>query len=445
MKIKGADIREARREDWEFVAKLMDTALGPYYGGNHRDHAKRIFTTHLSGGKDQMGYFSIEQKMFILTLSNIPVGMIHIVGKRQRTYKISPLIVVPQYRGKHGLGTMLLEFAEKYARDRGARQMYCTVAKQNNGALQFFIRKGYIIAGQSDSHYKPGITEIMLYKLFVNHGFEEKFDRPNISVFPCEEFHEPQIRQLLTNILPKYFKGIDLEWIDALFNGYKRRNSQDVNLKYKLIYVAVDRSNNVLGVAGATPKKGEPIKIMPFIATTLPAFVALLADIPFALKPYGRKLYMHITPSVEETIALQQRGWRIDAVLPAAYNDNHITQQWSLDIEGKQFMRLMRVKQRYLNLIKDEKKTLEVRIGYDNIKTIQSGEHIRFASRTDTQIVRVRGIRRYLNFAEMIASEEASRIVPGLAKQEVLKLLREIYPPQLESLGVVVLDIQIKK
>ena len=444
---KGSNfgIREAREEDFGFVMELMDRALTPYYGGDHRAHAERIFSTHISGGKDRIGHFSFEQKMFIITLNSIPAGMINIVGKRQGTYKISPIVVAPEYQGKHGLGTKLLEFAEKYARDHGARQMYCTVAEENSEALQFFLGKSYVIVGRSDSHYKPGITEVMLHKLFVGSDFEEKFDRPNISVLPCEESEEPQVRELLLSTLPRHFRGIDSNWVDALFAGYKRRDSRDVNLKYKLIYVAVDRKNRVLGVAGATPKKGKPIKVMPLIATTLPAFVALITDIPYSLKPYGRKLYIHITPSVEEIIALQQRGWRLDAAMPAAYHDNCVTQQWGLDIEGGGFMRLMRTKQRFLDLIKQGKKTLEVRVGYDSIKTIQAGERLRFASRTQTQIIRVKDVRRYSTFEEMMEFEEAGRIAPAQTKEKVVQLLKEIYPPDRESLGVVVLDIQPEK
>ena len=51
--------------------------------------------------------------------------------------------------------------------------MYCTVAEQNFSALQFFIRKGYIRAGKSESHYKEDVTEIMLYKLFWDDAVED--------------------------------------------------------------------------------------------------------------------------------------------------------------------------------------------------------------------------------------------------------------------------------
>lgn len=438
------NIREARKEDREFVVQLMVVALAPYYGGDHKAHAERIFSTHIAGGIDNIGHFSVEQKMFILALDDVPAGMIHLVGKRQGTYKISPIIVAKQHRGRRGLGSVLLRHAEEYAERQSARQMYCTVAEQNNGALQFFLRKGYIAAGKSDSHYKPGVTEVMLYKLFTDPEFEDEFDRPNISVLPCEEHHVEQVRKLLLGMLPEYFGGIDESWVDALFAGYGRRQSRDVNLKFKLIFVAEDRKDNVLGVAGATPKKGEPIKVMPFIATTLPAFVALLTDIPYALNSYGRKTYIHIVPTVEETIALQQRGWKLDAAMPGGYHDNHITQQWSLNIE-EDLMRVMRVKKPYLDLIRNGEKTLEVRVGYNNIKKIQAGERIKLASRTDEQIIRVNDVRQYKTFDEMLQSEEAERIAPGLTENEVLALLKRLYPPKRENLGVFVLDIESER
>jgi ASC-1-like (ASCH) protein/GNAT superfamily N-acetyltransferase len=422
----------------------MHEALEPYYGGDHKAHARRIFSTHISGGKDQIGHFSYEQKMFIITLDDVPAGMIHIVGKRQGTYKISPIIVVPEYQGKYGLGKILLEFVENYAKNKGARQIYCTVARENNIALQFFIRNGYIIAGQSDSHYKLGITEVMLYKLFLSSNFDEKFDRPAISVHPMADVYEPQVRRLLLNTLPKDFGGIDSKWVDALFNGYKRRNSGDINVKFKLIYVAVDRDNIVLGVAGATPKKGKPIKVMPFVATNLPSFMALLTDVPYRLKPYGHKLYIHITPSVEETIALQRRGWKLDAVLPAGYHKDRVTQQWSFDIIDEDFMRSIRTKKTYLDAIKNGEKTLEIRVSYENIKNIQPGDRIKFCSHADTVVTHVNDIRKYPTFKSMLEYENPSRIIPKKDKSEILKILQDIYQPKLEELGVIVLDIQVE-
>jgi predicted N-acetyltransferase YhbS len=100
-------IREAAAGDFEWVADLIVRALNPFYGGDHRSHAKRIFETHMEGGIDHVGHFSAGQFMFIAEQGDQPVGLIHVVEKKQETVKITPLIVSPDYRGKLGIGSML--------------------------------------------------------------------------------------------------------------------------------------------------------------------------------------------------------------------------------------------------------------------------------------------------------------------------------------------------
>jgi|TergutMp193P3_1026864.scaffolds.fasta_scaffold30798_2 ASC-1-like (ASCH) protein/ribosomal protein S18 acetylase RimI-like enzyme len=437
------EIREAIQDDFDFVVNLMVEALTPYYGGDHVAHAKRIFDTHIAGSVDMVGHFSFEQKMFILLLNSDQAGMIHVVGKRQGNYKISPIIVAEKYKKLGGLGSKLLEYAESYAKGKQARQMYCTVALENTQAVHFFKKNNYINAGKSESHYKIGITEMMFYKVFLSKDDLDNFDRPHISILPCEEKYEKQVREILLKYLSKTFSGIDDLWLNALFDGYKRKDSFDINKKYKLIFVAVDRAETVLGVVAATPKKGEPIKLMPCLSLDLPAFVALITDIPYELKLFGHKLYMHISPSVEETIALQQRGWQLDAALPAAYHDDVVTQQWSLDIEGENIMRMMRVKKVFLDAIGLGQKTLEVRVGYAGIKKITKGEKIIMASQNDSQIVEVLDKRSYENFEMLLEHEDYRKIAPHInSKKEVFELLNNIYPPHKVMLGIIVLEIK---
>lgn len=436
-------IREAQDGDPEWVANLMHNALEPYYGGDHRAHARRIFDAHIAGGYDHVGFFSFEQRMFIAEVDGVRAGMIHLVGKRQSTYKISPLIVTPEFQGQLGLGSRLLEHAEAYARSNGARQLYCTVAEKNVPAMQFFLRKGFIRAGSSDSHYKSGVTETMLYKPFYEVSAITSLDQLHVSVLPFDETRtelKEQVAQLLLEKLPPSFEGITDEWVAALFAGYRRRHTADVNAKYKLIYVALDSSGHVIGVAAATPKKGSPIKVMPFIAINLIAFEAFLIDIPHQLVPYGHKLYIHINPTADEVVSLQRLGWKLDAAMPAAYHPGVVTQQWSLDI-GETTMRTMRVKKRFFDLISSGKKTLEVRVGYDSINRIQTGERIRLVTHTTSFDVRVSAIRRYQTFEAMLEREPYDRIAPDSSSHaEVLSLLKSIYPPDKEKLGVVVLE-----
>ncbi len=440
-------IRDARQNDFDWVVELMQEALEPYYGGDHRAHAKRIFDAHILGGQDHVGFFSFKQRMFVLEVQGEKAGIIHVVGKRQSTYKISPLILSQKYQGKGGLGSMLLSYAENYAQAHEARQLYCTVAEKNFSAMQFFLRKGFIRAGSSDSHYKNGVTETMLYKPLREKAQVERFDEVNISVIPFSDINPDlrnQVARILLERLPESFEGIDEKWISSLFEGYARRDTADVNSKYKLIFVALDGKGKVVGVAGATPKKGSPIKVMPFIATDNVAFEALLIDIPHQLVSYGHKLYIHINPTVEEVVSLQRLGWKLDAALPGAYRPEITTQQWSLKI-GENTMRTMRIKQRFFDLIKSGAKQLEVRVGYDSINRITIGESINLISKTSTMNVRVKDIRKYTNFGLMLEKEPYSMIAPDVSsKTELLKLLRNIYPSDKEKLGVVVLELEVK-
>lgn len=437
----NAVIRPAREDDLAFVVDLMVSALDPYYDGDHQAHAERIFTTHIEGGNDKLGHFSKEQRMFILEEEGNPVALLNLVGKHQGTWKISPLIVAPSAQKSNGFGSQLLSYAEAYAQEHGARQMYCTVAKSNEGALAFFLKKGYVKAGESESHYKPGVTEVMLYKVFLSVQEEDDLDRAQISVVPFEEHHAEAVRALILEYLPCYFNGVNDQWVSALFAGYSRRCSAEVNQKYKLIFVALDSCGTVVGVAGVTPKKGQPIKIMPCVAATPEAFAALIVDLPHHLKPYGRKLYIHIVPSVAQTIAFQRMGWKLEAIMPAAYHESYSTQQWGYHLE-EHSMRTMRVKMKFFRLIMAGTKSLEVRVAYSNLQSIVPESQIKLVSGNDQGVIRVVAVRKYADFESMLAQESAEHIVPGMSAPDVLRLLREIYPPHKEVLGVLVLQIQ---
>ncbi|MDD5721203.1 MAG: GNAT family N-acetyltransferase [Candidatus Pacebacteria bacterium] len=444
MKSITTSIREAQIHDFDWVADLMHNSLEQYYGGDHRAHAKRIFDAHMAGGHDNVGFFSFEQRMFIIEANNTRAGMIHLVGKRQSTYKISPIIVAPAFQGQFGIGSQLLKYAEKYIRSQNSRQIYCTVAEKNKSAMQFFVHKGFIRAGSSDSHYKSGVVETMLYKPLYSTSKIISLDQLHVSVVLFDETNtelRKQVGRLLLEKLPESFEGITDEWVNALFNGYSRRHAADINAKYKLIYVATDSTGRVKGVAGATPKKGNPIKVMPFIATNIVAFEAMLIDIPYQLVPYGHKLYIHINPTADEVTSLQRLGWKLDAALPSAYHPGIITQQWSLHI-GETTMKTMRIKKRFFDLISSGKKTLEVRVGYNSLKRINAGEDIRMVTHTSSCVVRVNAVRHYQTFEAMLAKESYERISPDASSSEdVLNLLKNIYAKDKEKLGVIVFDI----
>jgi ASC-1-like (ASCH) protein len=436
-------IRLAVESDFLFIESLMNLALNPYYEGDHCAHAQRIFKSHIAGGDDAVGQFSLNQRMFIITVDEKPAGMIHLVGKKQGNFKISPLIISPGFKGKIGLGSRLLSFAEDYVQKKSCRQLYCTVAKNNHEAYKFFLGKGFVVAGQAESHYKDGVTEVMMYKLFDSDDFLTRFDQEVVSVVPLEMDSKFRVgaEKLILEKLPNFFGGVNQDWVDALFKGHGRRFSGDVNEKYKIIYVAIDKDDNVVGVVGATPKKGQPIKLMPIVVSSFPAFIAIISEIPFLLKEYGRKLYLHSVPTVQQTIALQKFGWSLDALMPAAYKNDVVTQQWSFKF-GDDCIRGIRTKKEFFESIKIGKKKLEVRVGYDSMNKIVSGERVKIFSYDSFEVVKIGAIRKYDSFLMALKSENHDLIIPGRSKEDVLAFLRVIYPPHKESLGVLVFEIE---
>jgi ASC-1-like (ASCH) protein len=240
--------------------------------------------------------------------------------------------------------------------------------------------------------------------------------------------------------LPASFDGVDDQWVDSLFAGYDRKDSQDINKKFKIIYVAVDQLGEVVGVVGATPKKGEPIKNMPLVAKNLQAFIALLIDAPYLLKEYGHKIYTHINPTASEIIALQRFGWKLNTLMPEAYKKEIVTQQWSFDFKDD-CIRALRVKSDFLKSVKTKEKTLEVRVLYPTIEKIKEGDHIKLFDYDESLLAEVSDRRVYTTFAEMLNHEDSSKIAPGYDKEKLLNLLGNFYPPEKENLGVVVFEI----
>lgn len=433
-------VREANANDFEWVADLMVRALTPFYDGDHRAHARRIFDAHIAGGIDRVGQFSAGQYMFIAESDGRQVGVIHVVEKKQGTVKISPLIVDTAYRGKMGVGSVLLKHAEDFARSLGSRQIYCTVAAPNKKALGFFLKKGFRVTGTAKDHYKVGIDEHMLYKQLVD---EAGFDSPNISVVPFDESQADSARALILSQMSDAFNGVDNDWVDALFAGYRRRELGDVNAKFKIIFTA-ECDGKVVGVAGATPKKGRPIKLMPLVASSEAAFEALVVDLQGLLEDYGHKLYVHLVPEPWQVACLQRHGWSLEGVFPGGYAPNSVVQQWGFNFnkEGAS-VRKMRIKKPYFDAIMEGRKTLEVRVGYNSIKRLKAGGLLQLETGHTSGVVRIRAIRIYDNFADMLAAEPWRQIVPQARDaEEALHLLRKIYPARKERLGVHVIEIE---
>lgn len=323
-------VRLAAECDREFVHALFDQALSDHYDGDHVAHADRVLDTHLNGGVDRNGHFSLRQRMFVLTDGRNQLGLVHLVHKRQGTVKISPLIVHPMARRSGTGGRMLLDAAERFAREIGARQLYCTVAETNDSALGFFRHHGFVLAGSAFEQYKRGVCELILYK-----ELRRSRERPGqgaLTVRPLADADVPALSSLVLSAFDPVCEGLGADWVDALVAAYRRRHIADVNVKYKDVRVAVDGGGQVRGVAAAGPKKGGAVKVMPLCASDWAALSELLVWLPHYACPSGGRMYSHQPPDSVVSRVMQHHGWQVEALLPGAYHDDHCMVQWSLRV-----------------------------------------------------------------------------------------------------------------
>jgi ASC-1-like (ASCH) protein len=106
-------------------------------------------------------------------------------------------------------------------------------------------------------------------------------------------------------------------------------------------------------------------------------------------------------------------------------------------------MHVMRIKRPYYDAIMAGQKTLEVRVGYDNIKRYQAGELIRLETSQASGTVKIKAVRTYASFEDMLAAEGWQKIAPDAGDTDTaLRFIREIYPPEKEALGVYVFEVE---
>jgi ASC-1-like (ASCH) protein len=98
----------------------------------------------------------------------------------------------------------------------------------------------------------------------------------------------------------------------------------------------------------------------------------------------------------------------------------------------------------YLKLIADSIKTVEVRVGYPKMRRIQAGHELTFISGDDSVATRVKRVTEYDSFEALLDHEDAVAIGGDLgeSRDEPLSVIREIYPPEKEKLGVLAIQIE---
>ncbi|MFC2015861.1 HAD-IA family hydrolase [Chloroflexota bacterium] len=142
------------------------------------------------------------------------------------------------------------------------------------------------------------------------------------------------------------------------------------------------------------------------------------------------------------------------------------------------------VREPYLKMILDGRKTIEVRVAYDNIRRLEPGDQLRLNAKSPGEaldpekrwdperasgragrqalesqagkpLVTIKRISHYRDFEEMLTFEDAAAIDPDhvgkgdsdrrSGSDDLLLSLRRIYPAEKEALGVVALELSVPR
>jgi len=104
----------------------------------------------------------------------------------------------------------------------------------------------------------------------------------------------------------------------------------------------------------------------------------------------------------------------------------------------------MNLKKPYFKLVADGTKTVEVRVAYENMKKIRPGMEIAFRSGDEECLTRVKDVRTYISFEDLLDHEDMRAIGGDLgeSRSDLLQAIRDIYPPEKEALGVLAIEVE---
>jgi ASC-1-like (ASCH) protein len=98
----------------------------------------------------------------------------------------------------------------------------------------------------------------------------------------------------------------------------------------------------------------------------------------------------------------------------------------------------LNIRNEYLGMILDGRKTIEVRVAYPRFAELAAGDTVRFNGEHEFRVARV---ARYPDFQTLVRSEDPRSMYPA-DPDNLLTVLRAIYPPQKEALGVLAIHLR---
>lgn len=105
----------------------------------------------------------------------------------------------------------------------------------------------------------------------------------------------------------------------------------------------------------------------------------------------------------------------------------------------------LNIRRPYLQLIADGVKTVEVRVGFARIRKIRPGQALTFTCGDERVQTTVKRVTEYRSFEAMLDSEDPRSIGGQLGddRENLLRVIRDIYPPDKEKLGVMAIEIEL--
>ncbi|MDQ0169389.1 GNAT family N-acetyltransferase [Paenibacillus tundrae] len=109
-----------------------------------------------------------DKALFLAYMNNTCIGQIRVIKDWNRFCYIENIATKKDYRGS-GVGKLLLNQAEAWAKERNLIGMSLEAQDDNLGACRFYVKQGFILGGVDTlkQTYTPNIeTTLYWYKLF---------------------------------------------------------------------------------------------------------------------------------------------------------------------------------------------------------------------------------------------------------------------------------------
>lgn len=105
---------------------------------------------------------------------------------------------------------------------------------------------------------------------------------------------------------------------------------------------------------------------------------------------------------------------------------------------NSQKIKTLWIKEEYLRQILAGQKTIEMRVGYNNIRKLKVGDILLL---NDQYPYIIRRIGSYASFEDLLLHEDLSRIAPEIPPEQLLPVMCSLYSHDKEALGVFTFEI----